>query len=58
MVHSDCDPADCLTCPDRPRCTRSKTGRRARCITLQSREEHAALLAGRARQQTAEFAHL
>jgi transposase len=58
MIHIDFDPADCLPCSDRPLCTRSKTGSRARGITLQSREEHAALLAGRARQQTEEFAHL
>jgi transposase len=58
MIHIDFDPADCLPCPDRPRCTRSKTGSRARCITLQSRDEYAALLAGRARQQTPEFAQL
>jgi transposase len=58
MIHIDFDPADCLPCPDRARCTRSKTGSRARCITLQSREEHAVLLAGRARQQTKEFAHI
>jgi transposase len=58
MIHIDFDPVDCLPCPDRPRCTRSKTGSRARCITLQSRDEYAALLAGRARQQTPEFAQL
>jgi transposase len=58
MIHIDFDPADCLPCRDRARCTRSKTGSRARCITVQSRAEHEALLAGRARQQTMEFAHL
>lgn len=39
MIHIDFDPADCLPCPDRARCTRSKTGSRARCLTLPSREE-------------------
>jgi transposase len=58
MIHIDFDPADCLPCPDRTRCTHSKTGSRARCITLQSRDEHTALLRGRARQQTEEFAQL
>lgn len=58
MIHIDFAPADCLPCPDRARCTRSKTGSRARCLTVQSREEHDALLAGRARQQTEEFAAL
>lgn len=58
MIHIDFDPADCLPCPDRARCTRSKTGSRARCITVQSRAEHEALLAGRVRQQTPEFARL
>jgi transposase len=58
MVHIEFDPADCLPCPDRARCTRSKTGSQARCITVQSREEHEALVAGRARQQTPEFVHL
>jgi transposase len=58
MIHIDFDPADCLPCPDRALCTRSQTGSRARCITVQSRAEHEALLAGRARQQTPEFLQL
>jgi transposase len=58
MIHMEFDPADCLPCPDRARCTRSKSGSRARCLTLQSRVEYEALLAGRARQQTPEFAQL
>ena len=58
MIHIDFDPADCLPCLDRARCTRSKTGSRARCSTVQSRAEYEALLAGRARQQTPEFAQL
>lgn len=57
MIHIDFDPADCLPCPDRARCTHSRTGSRARCLTLQSREEYETLLAGRTRQQTQEFAH-
>lgn len=58
MIHSDFDPADCLPCPDRTLCTRSETGSRARCMTVQSRAEQEALLAGRARQQTPDFARL
>jgi transposase len=58
MIQIAFDPEDCLPCLDRARCTRSKSGSRARCLTLQSRAEHAALLAGRARQQTPEFAQL
>ncbi len=58
MIHIDFDPADCLPCPERARCTRSKSGSRARSLTLQSQAEHEALLAGRKRQQTAEFAQL
>jgi transposase len=34
MIHIDFDPAHCLPCLDRARCTRSKTGSRARCITV------------------------
>jgi transposase len=33
MIHIDFDPTDCLPCPARARCTRSKTGSRARCIS-------------------------
>lgn len=58
MIHVDFDPADCLPCPDRARCTRSKTGSRARCLTLPSRDEHEVLLARRTRQQTKTFALL
>ena len=56
MIHIGFDPADCLPCPDQPRCTHSTTGTRARRLALQSREEYEVLLAGRARQQTQEFA--
>jgi hypothetical protein len=58
MIHLDVDPADCLPCPERARCTRSKSGSRARSLTLQPRAEYEALLAGRKRQQTQEFAQL
>jgi transposase len=58
MIHIEFDPADCLPCPDRARCTRSTSGSRARCLTVQSQEEYEALQSGRARQQTPEFAHL
>jgi transposase len=58
MIHIEFDPADCLPCPDRARCTRSKTGSRARSITIQSRDEQEVLVAGRARQQTPEFTQL
>ncbi len=58
VIHIDFDPADCLPCPDRDRCTRSKSGSRARTLTLPPRDEYEALLAGRDRQQTQEFARL
>jgi transposase len=56
MIHIDFDSAHCLPCPDRARCTRAKTGSGARSLTLQPRAEFEALVAGRARQQTREFA--
>jgi Transposase DDE domain len=55
MMPIDFDPADCLPCPDRALCTRSPTGRRARCSTVPSRADHEALLAGSARQQPPAF---
>jgi transposase len=58
MIPIDFDPADCLPCPQRARWTRSKSGSRARSLTLQSPAEYEALLAGRTRQQTAEFTQL
>jgi transposase len=58
VIHIEFDPADCLPCPDRVRCTRSKSGSRARTLTLPPREEYEALLVGRTRQQTVEFAQL
>jgi transposase len=56
MIHIDFDPAHCLPCPDRIRCTQAKTAGGARTLTLQPRAEFEALVAGRARQQTPEFA--
>ncbi len=56
MIHIDFDPPHCLPCPDRARCTRAKSGGGARALTLQPRAENEALVAGRARQQTEEFA--
>jgi transposase len=56
MIHIRWSAQDCDPCPDRVRCTRAKTGTRARCIMLQSRTEYEALQAGRARQATPEFA--
>jgi len=56
MIHIDFDPAHCRPCPDRVRCTRAKTAGGARTLTLQPRAEFEALVAGRARQQTREFA--
>jgi IS5 family transposase len=56
VIHIDFDPAHCLPCPDRIRCTRAKTAGGARTLTLQPRAEFEALVAGRARQQTPEFA--
>lgn len=58
VIHVEFDPTDCLPCPDRARCTRSQSGSRARTLTLPPREEYEALLAGRVRQQTPEFAQL
>lgn len=58
MIHIDFDAADCLPCPARAHCTRATTGSGARCLTLQPRAEYEALVAGRARQQTAAFAAL
>ena len=46
--------ADCMACPTRALCTRTKTG--ARNLTLQPRAEHEAIQAARQRQQTTEFA--
>jgi transposase len=56
MIHIDFDPTHCLPCPDRVRCTRAKTAGGARPLTPQPRAEYEALVAGRARQPTPEFA--
>lgn len=45
--------ADCLPCPARDQCTRSAS--RARQITFPPQQEHLALQAARARQQTEDF---
>jgi transposase len=54
MIHIAFAPQDCQPCPVRTRCTRAK----ARALMLQVREEHEALRAARARQQTKTFAAL
>jgi transposase len=58
MIHIDFAAADGQACPARSRCTRATTGAGARSLTLQPRADYAALLAGRVRQQTPEFAAL
>lgn len=47
--------ADCLACPVRNACTRSKTS--GRSLTVRPQAEHAAIQAARAHQQTSEFKH-
>lgn len=47
------DRADCLDCPARAKCTRSKSG--ARSLTLRQRESHEATQAARAAQKTADW---
>jgi transposase len=56
MIHIDFAAEDCLACLVRARCTRARTG--ARSLTLQPHADYAALLAGRVRQRTPEFAGL
>ena len=58
VVHVTFDPADCLPCPARARCTRAKTGGGARALTLKTRAEHEVLGVARSRQQTDDFATL
>jgi transposase len=58
VVHVTFDPADCLLCPVRDRCTRAKTGGGARALTFKTRSEHELLRVARARQQTEDFAAL
>ncbi len=48
------DKRDCLACPCRARCTRSKAG--PRTIALRPREDHEALVAARERAATGAFA--
>lgn len=53
VIHVDFARAACLACPARPQCTHSATsGRR---LTLRPRAQHEALVAARARQETAAF---
>jgi len=54
MIHVDCAPADCHTCPVRADCTRAK--HQPRGLTLLSREEHQVMQAARQRQETEAFA--
>ncbi len=68
VVHVTFDPADCLPCPARARCTRATTGRAttgrattgagARALTRKTRAEHELLGVARSRQQTDDFAAL
>jgi transposase len=58
MIHIDFAADDCLTCLMRSRCTRATARTAARSLTLQPYAEYVALLAGRTRQQTPEFATL
>jgi len=46
MIHIDFDPADCLPCPARTRCTRATTGTGARSLTVQPRAACAAAHGG------------
>jgi transposase len=47
------NPKDCCLCSSREHCTKAKTG--ARSLTIRPQEQHEALQAARARQQTPEF---
>ena len=57
LVQARFHPADCRTCPSRPRCTRSSP-RRGRYRNLRPRREHEVLAATRARERTAEYHRL
>lgn len=52
-IHIGFHPKDCRACPCRAQCTRAKVG--ARGLTIRPREQHEAIQAARARQQTLEF---
>jgi transposase len=59
LIHIEFNPADCLPCPDRARCTRITTGQGARVLRVlrvHPREEYEAIQAARRRQRTQEFA--
>ena len=44
---------ECLSCLDRPKCTKSKTA--PRILTIRPQQEHSALQAARVRQKTDKF---
>jgi transposase len=52
-IHIAFHPKDCRPCPCRAQCTKAKVG--ARGITIRPQEQHEAIQAARARQQTPEF---
>jgi transposase len=52
-IHIGFPPKDCRPCPCRAQCTKAKVG--ARGLTIRPREQHEAIQAARARQQTPEF---
>lgn len=52
-IHIGFHPKDCRACPCRVQCTRAKVG--ARGLTIRPRDQHEAIQAARARQQTLEF---
>jgi transposase len=58
VVHVTFDPAECLPCSERARCTRATTGGGARALTLKTRSEHELLRVARSRQQTEDFVAL
>lgn len=53
VIHVRFDKQDCLSCPQRDRCTRSKG--RQRALKLRPKEQHIALQEARQRQTTHEF---
>ena len=57
-IHVTFDPADCLPCPARARCTRARTRGGARALTLHTRAEHDLRGVVQSRQQTNDFAAL
>jgi len=53
VIHIGFDKKDCLACPQRVHCTRSREGPRA--LQIRSRDEHIALQQARKRQETEAF---